>query len=211
VVGNLNEGQERESVRNATRRPRFLSGSLTSSNVNMTDYPCKSRHWVHERAGSHERRPRLGLACGGAKGTTAGTLSEVSDTMLATGQPFDDLKRPISDALAISDVVTQSSLRHEVVHDYNTAVLQRKWGWLLTRAAIVLVSIAFSFIILFPLSRSSWLPTFRSSGPIAGVSWDAKSDDVTFPMPALSSNGRTDQVQWDKYTLALRGQRVLLL
>jgi hypothetical protein len=149
--------------------------------------------------------PRVGV-----RGTRRGIpTSDVSD------MTRDDPKRPVSDASAISEIVTQSPLPNKVlvtVHDHDTAQLQRKWPWLLTRTTVTLifVSIVFSFIILFPLSRS---PTSHPSGPVPRISSDATRDRTALPMatsPAFSSNGRTDHVQWDEYTLVLRGQRVLV-
>jgi hypothetical protein len=36
------------------------------------------------------------------------------------------------------------------------------------------------------------------------------SNTTPLTSPAFSSNGRTDQVQWDNYMLILHGQRVLI-
>jgi len=44
--------------------------------------------------------------------------------------------------------------------------------------------------------------------PVYGYN-DARSSEVT-TTALLESNGRTDQVQWDKYSLVLRGQRIFL-
>ena len=91
-------------------------------------------------------------------------------------------------------------------------------SWFLSRAVLLVVSIIFGIIFLFPRFRA---PPFRFqhclrtsfSGLVACIYSDTISNGTAHSTPitaSFSSNGRTDMVQWDKYTLALHGQRVLV-
>lgn len=98
------------------------------------------------------------------------------------------------------------------IHDHDPVVPQRggSKSWLST--LIDLVSISLSFIFLFQVHHAL-LSCFRGFlVPSFSGATDQVLSDTTFPptSPAFSSNGRTDQVQWDNYTLVLRGQRVLI-
>ena len=91
-------------------------------------------------------------------------------------------------------------------------------SWFLSQAVLLVLSIMFGIIFLFPRFRA---PPFRFqhcfrtsfSGLVACIYSDTISNGTTLSTPitaSFSSNGRTDMVQWDKYTLALHGQRVLV-
>src|SRR6266851_7399682 len=138
--------------------------------------------------------------------------------MLATTeQPHDNLKRPIQDAFEVCSTATHSRPRRDdavTVHDHDDpAIPRRQRPWLPTRSTLIFVSIIFGFIFIFPHSLTH---TFSLAGLSSSISlniWRATSDAMTFSRPtspAFSSNGRTDQVQWDNYTLVLHGQRVLI-
>jgi hypothetical protein len=123
--------------------------------------------------------------------------------------------------LDISPTATQScsSSRCDelvTIHDHDPVVPQREGSKSWLSALIILVSISLSFILVFQVHRA--LPScFRSFRRIPSFSSDVSTaqvpSDTTFPTPtspAFSSNNRTDQVQWDSYTLVLRGQRALI-
>ena len=125
----------------------------------------------------------------------------------------------IRDELNISRTVTQSCSRsrcNEQVttineHDLVVPQWEGSKSWLST--IIILVSISLSSIFVFQVHRALpscfrgfLIPSFSDVTPQV-------PSDTTFPTPtspAFSSNGRTDQVQWDNYTLVLRGQRILI-
>jgi hypothetical protein len=74
------------------------------------------------------------------------------------------------------------------------------------------MSIILGIIFAFLRSIPSWSNAFLMPCLSDNLS-NATKDWITFSgptSPAFSSNGRTDQVQWDNYTLVLRGQRVLI-
>ena len=137
--------------------------------------------------------------------------------MTAPTRHLQNEKCHIQDVLDISRTATQScsSSRCDkletikvTIHDHDPAVPQREGSksWLST--LIILVSISLSFIFVFQARRA--LPS-RFRGFLVPSFSDATAQlpsDTT--SPAFSSNGRTDQVQWDNYTLVLRGQRVLI-
>jgi hypothetical protein len=119
-------------------------------------------------------------------------------------------KTYIRNVLDISRTASQSSTEVVTIHDH-PVMPQRKRSWL---PILVLVSISFGLISLFPRALPSW---FRPL--MVPYFLDATSQilsDTTFltptspASPAFSSNGRTDEVQWDNYTLTLHGQRVLI-
>lgn len=135
-----------------------------------------------------------------------------------------DEKYHTRDELDISRTATQScssSRCDELVtikvttHDHDPVVPQREGSksWLST--LIILVSISLSFILVFQVHRAlpSCFRGFRRIPSFSDVSTAQVPSNTTFPTPtspAFSSNGRTDQVQWDNYTLVLRGQRALI-
>jgi hypothetical protein len=120
----------------------------------------------------------------------------------------------IQDELDISRTATQScsSSRCDklvTIHNHDPVVPQREGSksWLST--LIVLVSTSLSFIFIFQVHRA--LPScIRGSFSDATAQVPSDTRFSTPTPPAFSSNGRTDQVQWDNYTLALRGQRLLI-
>src|SRR6266849_8988969 len=153
----------------------------------------------------------------------------VKTVVLATARPgrmtaptrhLHNEKCHIRDELSISCAATQSCsssrcdelvMTKGAIHDHDQVVPRRdsegSKSWLST--LIILVSISLSFISVFQVHRA--LPScFR--GVLIPSSSDATAQvpsDTTFhtpTSPAFSSNGRTDQVQWDNYTLFLRGQ-----
>jgi hypothetical protein len=137
--------------------------------------------------------------------------------MLATGRLYDGLKLPIQDAYTSFSAVSQPSSRHDevdTVHDHDPTIPKRKMPP--TRSIIVFVSVIFSIIFIFPHSLFTWPPFALPclfNGFLFNPLKNATGGGTTFPnptSPAFSSNGRTDQVQWDNYTLVLRGQRVLI-
>jgi hypothetical protein len=96
---------------------------------------------------------------------------------------------------------------------------QRNGSWPSSRSILrlVFVSVVLSFSLVLSRSPSAlWPGSFLSSQTLktlSQISLDATSQEKSLPKlipTALSSNGRTDQVQWDNYTLILRGQRVLI-
>lgn len=98
--------------------------------------------------------------------------------------------------------------------NYHDPVVPEREGsksWLST--LIILVSISLGFISVVQTLRAL-PPCFRGIlVPSFSCAVAQNPSDTTFPAPtspAFSSNGRTDQVQWDNYTLVLRGQRVLI-
>jgi|SRR6266404_5750402 len=97
----------------------------------------------------------------------------------------------------------------------HTRKSQSTSSWSRTRAVLLAVSIILG-IIFFPWSHA---PPFRFhrllscgfSGLLSCVYTTTNGTALSVSNASgFSSNGRTNQVQWDKYTLALRGQRVLL-
>lgn len=139
-----------------------------------------------------------------------------TDGMLVTEGPGRDaLPMPCTAKQSCSRSDSDAVAIH-AIHDHDHPVTSRRKGsWLPTRAILIFGSMVFSIFLAFPLS------IWRHSFPIPCLSADAMvqrpsdstSDGMTLPRPApvpFSSNGRTDQVQWDNYTLLLRGQRVLI-
>jgi hypothetical protein len=130
------------------------------------------------------------------------------DGMQTTDQPHDDTERPIQDVFGVS---SKPTLSFATVHDHGlTTTTRRKSPWFSTWSTFIFISIIFGIIFVFP--RSPSLPSWSNSFLMPCLS-DTTRDGMTFSKPtspAFSSNGRTDQVQWDSYTLVLRGQRVLI-
>ena len=111
----------------------------------------------------------------------------------------DNQKSYIRNVLDTSRKASQSCSEVVTIHDH-PVMPRRKRSWL---PILVLVSISFGFTSLFPRALLSWprpflVPNFLNVTALTPTS------------PAFSSNGRTDQVQWDHYTLVLHGQRVLI-
>ena len=112
---------------------------------------------------------------------------------------------PCCDELATVKVAT---------HEHGPAVPQREGSKPWFSILIILVSISFSFISLFQV-HPAFPSCFRGFliPPFSDVTAQVGQRDTTPSIPtspAFSSNGRTDQVQWDNYTLVLRGQRALI-
>jgi hypothetical protein len=155
--------------------------------------------------------------------TTTTTTTVVLPTvgrMTAPTRHLHNEKYHIQDELDISRTAAQSCSSSGcdelvtikvTIHGHDPAVPQREGSksWLST--LIILVSISLSFIFVFHRALPSCLRGFLiPSFPDATAQVPS---DTTFPTPtspAFSSNGRTDQVQWDNYTLVLRGQHVLI-
>lgn len=129
------------------------------------------------------------------------------------------------DALDISCTATQSCSGSRcdsdelatikvTTHKHGPVVPRREGSKPWLSILIILVSISFSFIFLFQV-HPAFTSCFRGFliPPFSDVAAQVGRSDTTFPTPtspAFSSNGRTDQVQWDNYTLVLRGQRALI-
>jgi hypothetical protein len=141
-----------------------------------------------------------------------------------TRQLHDNQKSPIRDVLdvQVSRTATQSCSRFDHsevvmirVHDQDRDPVmpqpERVGSWL-RLPTLILVSISLSLVVVFSRpSPPSWprpilIPSF--SDATAQVPSDTTFSSPTSPV--FSSNDRTDQVQWDNYTLVLRGQRVLI-
>src|SRR5438105_293420 len=130
--------------------------------------------------------------------------------MQPTGRPHDDIaeKRPIQDVLAVSTATRSFSRHKEVVpvHGQGPLIPRQRRPRFLT-SILIFAFIVFSLISIFPRSLPSW--SYSLMMPC--LSGDATRDHakMTFSgpiSPTFSSNGRTDQVQWDSYTLVLQGQ-----
>jgi len=124
-------------------------------------------------------------------------------------------KYHIQDELDVSRTATQScsSSRCDelvtikvAIHDHDPAVPQGEGSKLWLSTLIILVSISLSLIFVFQVHRA--LPSRFRGVLIPSYATTQVPSDTT--SPAFSSNGRTDQVQWDNYTLVLRGHRVLI-
>ena len=91
-------------------------------------------------------------------------------------------------------------------------------SWFRARVILLMVSIVLAIIFSFPRFhpppfRFQQLLEFGFSGLLACIHSDTTGNGTALSTPitaAFSSNGRTNMVQWDKYTLALHGQRVLV-
>jgi hypothetical protein len=127
---------------------------------------------------------------------------------VVTQQPHENQKSSIRDVSDIPRTATQSCSRCDevvTIFDNDPVMPQRKRSRLLI---LILVSISFSLILSFPRALPSWsrLPSFSDV-----ITQMRQILSVTsFSSPASPSNGRTDQVQWDNYSLILHGQRVLI-
>lgn len=143
------------------------------------------------------------------------TLFKV-DGMQPTGQPHVDMteKRLIQEEFAVFSTATRSfSRREEVVpvHDHGPLIPRRRRPRFLTRSTLIFASIVFSLFFIFPrFLLLSW--PYSSLMPcLSGATSDHDETAFSKPIsPTFSSNGRTDQVQWDNYTLVLQGQRVMI-
>ena len=112
----------------------------------------------------------------------------------------------------IQDKPTLSFTHHNevaTVYDHIPAT-RRKSLWFLTWSTLILVSIILSVISVFLRSTPSSSKSFLVPGLSHDLSNAIKNTFSGSTTPALASNGRTDQVQWDNYTLILHGQRVLV-
>lgn len=141
--------------------------------------------------------------------TEAITASIGGMPVLSTQTLHENQKYSSRDVLDTSCTATQPCSYYDEVPvltnlDHDTVMPRRKGSWL---PIFVLVSISFSFIFfVFPPSLPSW-PHLSFSDVIAQIL--PVTTFLTPNTPAVS-NGRTDQVQWDNYSLILRGQRVLI-
>ncbi|KAI0263999.1 glycoside hydrolase family 35 protein [Gloeopeniophorella convolvens] len=116
-------------------------------------------------------------------------------------------------------------------HDYTDCDLKHSMGGpggaasmhgprhvnMLAQAILVLVAIVLSFALFLPQSSSTlWSRSFSAShisDILARFSPDFPAEELNLIAPVsdvFTSNGRTDQVQWDNYSLVLQGQRVLI-
>ena len=133
--------------------------------------------------------------------------------MQPTGQSYDDIakKRPIQDVLAVSATPSFSCHKEVVpVHDHGPVIPRRRRPRFLT-SILIFAFIVFSLISIFPRSLPSW--SYSQLMPCLSGDAIGDHDEMTFSgpiSPTFSSNGRTDQVQWDSYTLVLQGQRILI-
>ena len=123
---------------------------------------------------------------------------------VVTQQPHENQKSSIRDVSDIPRTATQSCSRCDevvTIFDNDPVMPQRKRSRLLI---LILVSISFSLMFFFPHALPSWsrLPSLSQILSVTSFSTPAS--------PGFSSNGRTDQVQWDNYSLILHGQRVLI-
>ena len=139
--------------------------------------------------------------------------------MQAPGQPHNDIRRSIQDVFAaFSKSTLPESIRSRdvpvvTVYDNCTATTRRKSPLFSTWPTLIFVSIILGIIFVFLCSIPSWSNSFWMPY-LSDELLDAIKDWITFSRPTSSafssSNGRTDQVQWDNYTLILRGQRILI-
>lgn len=110
--------------------------------------------------------------------------------------------------------------RDDKIKMLNVHTGRPQWNssWLCAQVILLVLSIIMLGIIFFPRSH---LPLFRFqqhflesgfSGLLACIYPDITGNGTALstPVAAFSSNGRTNMVQWDKYTVALQGQRVLV-
>ncbi|KAI0301135.1 glycoside hydrolase superfamily [Multifurca ochricompacta] len=91
-------------------------------------------------------------------------------------------------------------------------------SWPPTRGIFMALSIVFSLILVLSQFRapSLWQKSFLTSFLSNITTWissTANNEEIGSTrsiLTSVSSNGRTDQVQWDSYTLILLGERVLI-
>jgi hypothetical protein len=142
--------------------------------------------------------------------------------MAAAEQPHGS-HRGTLDTLPSSSMQRTSSYHDKLVtisNRRNPAVPQGNGSWLPTRAILIIMPFVFSFILVLSRPRPSalWPESFFGSQlmkaqAVSHIPSNASSHEKPLPgliSTALSSHGRTDQVQWDNYTLILQGQRVLI-
>ena len=149
--------------------------------------------------------------------------SNILGRMTTPTRYLDNEKYHIQDELDISRTAMpscSSSRCDELVKtNYHDPVMPQREGskpWLSVLIIVVAISL---FIFVFQdlrafssCFRGFLIPSFSDATAVtARVPSDTTFSTPTSPgSPAFSSNGRTDQVQWDNYTLVLRGQRVLI-
>jgi hypothetical protein len=156
--------------------------------------------------------------------TTVAVVLPTAGRMTAPTRHLHNEEYHDRDELDISRTATQScsSSRCDelatikaATHDHDPVVPQREGSksWLSTLIILVSMSISFSFIFVFQVHpalpscfRGFLIPSFSD----VTVPVPSDTTSLTPSSPAFSSNGRTDQVQWDNYTLVLRGQRALI-
>ena len=92
---------------------------------------------------------------------------------------------------------------------------RRSWSsWLLLGVTSSLVT----YVLLLPHSAPQiWSRSLDAAFDLSARYYSALADvntvgdvDLEPPRELFSSNGRTDQVQWDNYSLVLQGQRILI-
>ena len=92
---------------------------------------------------------------------------------------------------------------------------RRSWSsWLLLGIASSLLT----YVLLLPHSAPQiWSRSLDAAFDLSARYYSALADvntvgdvDLEPPRELFSSNGRTDQVQWDNYSLVLQGQRILI-
>ena len=146
--------------------------------------------------------------------------SNILGRMTAPTRHLDNEKYHIQDELDISRTAmpscSSSRCDELVTTNYHDPVMPQREGskpWLSVLIIVVAISLSFIFVFQDPRAFSSCfrflIPSFSNA---TAVTARVPSDTTFFTptSPAFSSNGRTDQVQWDNYTLVLRGQRVLI-
>lgn len=110
--------------------------------------------------------------------------------------------------------------RGDKIKTLNVHTGRSQWNssWFRARSILLVVSIMLGVIFLFlrfhapPFLFQHCLKS-DFSGSLACIYSDTTTNGTTLSTPitaAFSSNERTNMVQWDKYTLALHGQRVLV-
>jgi hypothetical protein len=172
---------------------------------------CESKVFIRPLAGSGSTWPKLSRDSE-LRVSDGPTVHFCLQCRMPVQQLHDNQKsEPYTrNKLDISGTATQSCSHCDeaaAIHDH-PVVPRQKRSWL---PILVLVSISFGFISLFPRALPSWprpflIPYFSD----ATVEILSDTTLLTPTSPAFSSNGRTDQVQWDNYTLILHGQRVLI-
>ncbi|KAI0059604.1 glycoside hydrolase family 35 protein [Artomyces pyxidatus] len=86
----------------------------------------------------------------------------------------------------------------------------RQWTtWALLSVASLFSTLAWISPDVPSTIASSW-PRFLSPSRYSAITSRVATPDVTAPQELFSSNNRTNEVQWDQYSLLLQGQRVLI-
>jgi hypothetical protein len=123
--------------------------------------------------------------------------------------PTDRQHDNITEKRPNQDVFEDSKVAPVAAHDHGSLIPRRRSPPVSTWSTLIFASIGFGLIFIF----SRFLPSWPNSLLMPFLSGATSDHEMTFSTPSLpnfSSNGRTDQVQWDNYTLVLQGQRVLI-